>query len=85
MTCFSLGFVENLLIWLVVIIVIVGIIKLLIPALMGWFGAPPGGGAVMTALGYVLWGVVAVFVIILIFDLLSCVLGGGGLSLHGLR
>jgi hypothetical protein len=77
MSCFSLEFIKQLLIWFVILIVFIGIIRLVIPNLMAWFGAPPGGGAVVTALGYILWGVVAIFFIILVFDLVSCLIGGG--------
>lgn len=81
MACFSLAWLEQLLIWIVVVCVLVGIVKVLMPLVMGLFGAPPGGGAVMTILGYVLWGIAAVFVIIFVIDLVSCALGGG--TLHG--
>ncbi len=77
MACFSMAWIEQLLIWLVIVCVIIGIVKLIIPWVMSLFGAPPGGGAVMTALGYILWGVVAIFCIILMFNLLSCAFGSG--------
>ena len=85
MACFSMDFLENLLIGLVVIVIIVAIAKLLLPKLLSLFGAPPGGGIIITILGWILWGVVAIFAIILIFDLLSCAFGGGGLHGHLLR
>ncbi len=77
MGCFTLGFFEQLLIALVVLCVLIGIFKLLLPMVLGWFGAPPGGGSIITILGYILWGVVAIFCIIIAFDLLSCVFGSG--------
>ena len=82
MSCFSLAFVENLLIWLVVIVVLVAIFKLVLPLVLGLFGAPPGGGIIISILGYVIWAIVAIFVIIFVFDLLSCLIGGGGTGLH---
>jgi len=85
MQCFSLAWVEQLLIWLVIACVVIGIVKVLIPMLLSWFGSPPGGGAVMTILGYVLWGVVAIFVIVFVFELVSCALGGPGPGLRGIR
>lgn len=81
MACFSLEWLKDLLIWLVIVLVVIGIVKLLIPALMSWFGAPPGGGSVMTILGYILWGIVAIAVIIFVFDLITCALGNGGTGL----
>lgn len=78
MGCFSLAWIEQMLIWLVVLCVLIGIVKLFLPLVLGWFGAPPGGGTVITILGYIMWGVVAIFCIIIVFDLLSCVFGAGG-------
>jgi hypothetical protein len=76
MGCFTLGFIEQLLIWAVVILVLFAIVKLLFPAILAAVGAqPPGGGIVMTILGYVIWAIVAIFVIIFVFDLLSCAIG----------
>ena len=81
MACFSLGFVENLLIWLVIVCLIVAIFRLLIPKLLGLLGSPPGAGTVITILGWIIGAIVLIFIIILVFDLLSCVIGGGGLHL----
>ena len=81
MGCFTLDWFEHLLIVLVIICVIVGVVKLLLPMVMGWFGAPPGGNTVITILGYLLWAVVAIFCIIIVFDLLSCVGAGNGFHL----
>jgi amino acid transporter len=78
MSCFSLEAAKELLIWLVVLVVLVAIFKLVLPWLLGLFGGPPGGGLVFTILGYILWGIVAIFVIIVLFDLASCMLGSGG-------
>lgn len=78
MSCFSLVWAEHLLIWLVVLCVLIGIVKLLLPMLLSWFGAPPGGGTVITILGYIMWAVVAIFCIIIVFDLISCAVGSGG-------
>ncbi len=76
MACFSWAWVENLLIGFVIVCVIIASVKVLVPAVMNWFGAPPGGGAVMTVLGYIAWGVLAIFVIIFVFELLGCLMGG---------
>lgn len=83
MGCFTADFFENLLIWLVIIIVIVGIIKLLIPYLAGIFGGPPGGEIVLKILSYVLWGIIVIFIIVLAFDLFSC-LRGDGIGSHSI-
>jgi len=78
MGCFTLGFFEQILIWLVGIAAIFGLVKVLLPLVVGPLGA--AGGAVIAALGIILWAIVAIAVIILIFDLLSCLVGG--MSVH---
>ena len=75
MACFTLAWVEQLLIWLVFLCVLIGIAKVVLPMLLGLFGSPPGGGVIMTVINYVLWGIAAIFVIIIVFDLISCVVG----------
>jgi membrane protein DedA with SNARE-associated domain len=82
MSCFSLEWIERLLIYLVVLCVLIGVVRLLLPIVLGWFGAPPGGGTVITILGYIMWAVVAIFCIIFVFDLISCLIGGGGTGLR---
>ena len=78
--CFSLGWIEQVLIRLVILLAVVGIIKLLLPYLLAQLGA--GGAVIIQALKIVLWAVVAIFVIIVCFDLISCLLSaGGGFSL----
>jgi len=73
MGCFSLAWIENLLIWLVVIGAIVALIKLLVPLVVGPLGI--AGTTVAQAINIILWAVVAIAVIVLIFDLLSCLVG----------
>ena len=70
MGCFSLLWVEQLLIWLVVIATVFALIRLVVPTFL-----PPLGGTIMSALNIVLWAIVAIAVIVLIFDLLSCAVG----------
>ena len=71
MGCFNLYWIEQLLIWLVVIAAVVALIRLIIPTF-----APPFSATIISALNIVLWAIVAIAVIILIFDLLSCAIGG---------
>lgn len=74
MACFTPSFVEWLLIWLVVFLVAIACVKAIFPAIMRAVGAPPGGGVVITVLGYLIWGAVAIVTIVLVFDLIGCVL-----------
>lgn len=85
MQCFSLAWLEQFLIWFVVVAVIVAIIKLIVPAIMSWAGAPPGGNIVITVISYVIWGVITIYAIILAFSLIACMLGGVGLPILPLR
>ena len=80
MGCFNLIFLQQLVIWAVVIIAIVAVIRLLIPYIDDLTRKPIIG----RILEIVLWLIVAVAVIYLIFALLGCLLGtGGGLHLPG--
>jgi len=78
MSCFSLGFLEQLIIWLIVVIAIVSVIKLLVPFLTGLIGIPIVGQII----NIILWAVVAIMCVYIIFALLSCLLGMGGGLLH---
>ena len=79
MSCFSLGFVEQLCIFLIVLFAVIAIIKLLLP-MAGTF-LPP---VVIQIITIVLYAVIAIAIVILIFDLMSCLIGSGGFSLHRL-
>ena len=78
--CFSLQWIEQLCIYLVIIFAIVGIIKLLIPFVTQALGsAGPVVGQILTI---VLYAIIAIMVVYIIFGLLGCLIGmGGGFSL----
>ena len=73
MTCLSLGFVEQLLIWLIVVIAVVAVIKLLIPFVDGLTGYAIIGQII----SILLWAIVAIMIVYVIFALLGCLLGFG--------
>ena len=77
MSCLSLGFLQQLIIWVIVIAAIVAVIRLLVPYLTSLIGFPIIGRIIEI----VLWAIVAIAVVYLIFGLLSCLMGGGGLHL----
>lgn len=77
--CFSLAWVEQLCIYLIFVIGIIAIIRLLVPWALAQLGG--GGGIIAGIINIVLWMVVAIFVVYLVFALLACVVGGGGLPL----
>jgi hypothetical protein len=76
--CFSLQWLGQLLVWLIVVCAVVAVIRLLVPLAASWL---PGGAVVVQIINIVLWAVVAIAVVWLVIDLLSCLLGAGGLSL----
>lgn len=79
MECFTLGWFENLLVLLVIIVGVVAVVRLLIPWLLSLVGTPPGGGIIVQVLQIILWCVIAIIVIYFVFDLLEC--GGGNFHL----
>jgi hypothetical protein len=74
--CFSLGWLEQFLVWVVIVCAIVAIIQLLLPYVLTFAGA--AGAIIVAVLRIVLWAAVAIFLIYLCFDLISCL---GGLHL----
>lgn len=73
MSCFSISWIENVLIWLVVIGAIVAIVRLLLPHIVGPLGAI--GSVVMQALYIIIWAIVIIAIIVIVFDLLACAIG----------
>lgn len=76
MSCFSLAWLQQVLVWLVIVGAVVAILRLLIPWVLGVVGIPVVGQAV----NIILWAVVIIYVIYIVFALLGCLAGGGGLS-----
>jgi hypothetical protein len=73
MPCFTLGFLEQLIIWLIIVGAIIGCIKLLVPWVTSVVGLPVVGQIIMI----ILWAIVAILVVYLIFGLLGCLVGSG--------
>jgi hypothetical protein len=77
--CFDLAWFENLLIWLVVVCAIVAIFKLLLPLIFG-------GEIILRIINIIVWAVITIFVIVIVFDLISCYSASlGGLHFPSLR
>ena len=68
--CFSLGWLEQICIYIVCVFAIWSIIKLLLPSIQ-----PP---LLAQILQIILWAVISILVIYIIFGLLGCLVGGGG-------
>ncbi len=76
MGCFSMAWLEQLLVWLVIVCAVVAILRLLLPFILGQLGA--GGTIIMQAINIVIWAIVLIFVIYVCFALISCL---GGVSM----
>jgi hypothetical protein len=72
--CFSLAWIEQLCIYIVIVVAIWSIIKLLLPYVTQFMPA-----IVVQIIQIVLWAVIAIICIYIIFGLISCLVGGGGL------
>jgi hypothetical protein len=77
--CFSLEWIKEVLIWLCIVGGVIALLRLLLPWVLGLFGV--AGGILMQAINIVIGVIIAVFVIVLVFDLISCLIGAGGLGL----
>lgn len=81
--CFSVAFLFQLLIWLVVVGALYAIITRVVPVVLAQLGAP--GGLLAQVINIFLWAVMMILVLYLIWDLVECLLGSGGLSRPRLR
>ena len=75
MACFSLLWIQQLIIWIIVVAAIVAIIRVVVP----WLTTVMGGtmpGPVLAILNIVMWAVIAIAVVIIVFDLLACIASG---------
>jgi hypothetical protein len=77
--CFSLAWLQQLVVYIIVISAIVALLKLLIPWALQFLGAE--GGIVVQALNIILWTVVAILVVYIVFALIACLLGVSSLPL----
>lgn len=77
MSCLSLAFLEQLLVWAVIVFAVVAIIRLIVPWVLSLVGVP----VIAQVINIILWAVVAIVVIYIVFALLSCLLSGAHISL----
>ena len=74
--CFTIGWLESLLVYLIVVCAVVAILRLIVP----WVASQLGIPVIAQVLNIVLWAIICIFVIYFCFALLACV-GGGGMPL----
>jgi len=72
--CFTLGWLQQVLVWCVILGAIIAIIQLLVPWVLSFVGLPIVGKVI----NIVLWAIVAIIVIYVVFALLGCLLGMAG-------
>lgn len=73
--CFSLAWIEALLIWLVIIGAVIAILRLFVPWVLGLFGV--NLGPIPQIIRIVIIAILAIAAIYFVFDLIGCL---GGLS-----
>ncbi len=68
--CFSLAWLLQILIWIVVICAVVAIFRLVLPIVLGWLGV--AGSVVMQVLNIILIAFVIIVMLYFAYDLLIC-------------
>jgi hypothetical protein len=85
--CFSLAWLLNLLVWVVIIVAIIAILQIIVPWVLSKLGASgilgEAIGIISAVIKIIIWAIVIIAVLYVCFGLISCLLGygGGGLSL----
>jgi hypothetical protein len=86
--CFSMQWLLQILIFAVIIGAVIAILKIVVPYALSMIGAEISGGigVIMSVFRIVLWAVVVIFVLVICFQLISCLLSyGGGVHLPSVR
>jgi hydrogenase-4 membrane subunit HyfE len=80
MQCFSLAWIEQIFVWVVIVCAIIAIINLLLPWLLakatGAFGT--AANIVVAIVRIVFWAFVAIMVIYIAFAFIGCLISMGG-------
>ncbi len=77
--CFSMAWLQQLFVYVIIVGAVIAIVRLLLPVVFAQLGSP--GDTVVRAVNIILYAAVAIFVVYICFALISCLGGGGGLSL----
>lgn len=75
--CFSMAWLRDILIWIVVIAAVIAILKLIVPAVLAKLN-PEAAGIVAGLINIAAWAFVIIVCIYLAFMLISCLLGMSG-------
>jgi ABC-type multidrug transport system fused ATPase/permease subunit len=80
--CFSLAWLENLLIWVVIVGALIAILQLFVPWVLAQVGDLGGAvGVVLQIVKIIIWAIIVIFVIYIVFDLIQCLMSSGSLKL----
>lgn len=71
--CFSIAWLIQLLVWIVVLTVVVTLLRIWILPLLA-----PADPRVPATINIIIWAIVVIFIIYVVADLLMCALGGFG-------
>lgn len=77
--CWSLSFLEDILIRLIILCAIVAIIKVIVPWVLSLIGAV--AAPIVQIIYIILWVIVAIWCVVIGFELLQCLIGAGGFSI----
>jgi len=77
MACLSLGWLENFLIGLVIVVAIVMVLRIVVPWAMSAIGIGIDARAA-TIINIILGAIVLIYLIVIVFGLAGCFLGTGG-------
>ena len=78
--CFSLPWLEQMLIWLVVLCATVALLRLVVSFILPQLGFESAVFAIVVqAIRILIWAIVLIAVIMFVFSLISCLLGSGSL------
>lgn len=69
--CFAMDWIEHLIIWLIAIAILVGLLKLVLPWVLGQLGI--AGGMIIQAINIIVIGLVCIAIVIIAFDVFRCV------------
>jgi hypothetical protein len=76
--CFGLGWIEQFLVWLVVICMVIALLRLLVAFVVPRLGLSAEIVTfVVKAITIVIWAIVLIACIYFIFDIIACALSGG--------
>lgn len=77
--CLTAAYLFTLFIWLVVVGAIYAIIRLVVPAVLANFGGP--GTLLARVISIILWAILLIAVLYIIWGLVECLIGAGGIGL----